>query len=265
MSGTLTPQLRISVLIGLLALGFVAVLAIDPIPQDLEYHKFTDTRGLWGTPNFGDVASNAAFAASGIWALIVLMRGRGELFNEPEDARPYIVFFIGVTLVSVGSAYYHSEPSTERLLWDRLPMSIAFMAISAAVVADRINAKAGNGWLLAALIVLGLASLLYWNWTESLGRGDLRFYGLVQFYPMLALPIVCWLYKEHEYTDVRYFLLVVAWYGLSKVFEFFDTGIFELSGNIVSGHTLKHLVAAVATYMVLPMLSEHTRVNAVGD
>jgi hypothetical protein len=241
-------------LIALLAAGIGITFFIDPLPQDLGYHDFADTRGWLGIPNFGDVASNAGFMVVGVIALMVLIRRRGTLFRTPADSRPYLIFFVGVTLVSLGSGYYHWAPSNASLLWDRLPMSIAFMAISAAVVADRINAQAGNGWALALLLVLGLASLVYWDWTESLGRGDLRFYGLVQFYPMLALPVIVWAYRDYHYTIGRYLGQVIAWYGLSKLLEFFDRGIFELTGNLVSGHSLKHVAAAVATWMVLRML-----------
>ena len=177
-----------------------------------------------------------------------------DAFVTSADVRPYLLFFIGVALVSLGSGYYHWAPSNASLLWDRLPMSIAFMALSSAIVADQINAAAGNGWLLVVLVSLGLASLVYWDWTESLGRGDLRFYAFVQFYPMLALPIICWLYRDHHYTPVRYIGWLIAWYGLSKVLEFFDAAIFDITGNLVSGHSLKHLAAAVATYVVLRML-----------
>lgn len=245
---------RFAILIGLLAVALAIVFAVDPIPQDLAYHQFVDTRGIFGIPNFGDVASNIGFAVVGVMALIVLISQGHELFSTRADARPYLVFFVGVTLVSLGSGYYHWAPSNASLLWDRLPMSIAFMAISAAVVADRIDAKAGNGWLLGILLMLGLSSLFYWDWTESLGRGDLRYYALVQFYPMLALPIIIWAFRDHNYTNGRFLGWVIAWYGLSKVLEFFDRGVFELTGNLVSGHSLKHLAAAVATFMVLQML-----------
>jgi hypothetical protein len=245
---------RVSILIGLLVVGFAALFALDPIPQDLAYHQFTDTRTLFGIPNFNDVASNAGFAFVGVLGVMALLGQRQKLFVEPADLKPYLVFFIGVALVSLGSGYYHWAPSNDRLLWDRLPMSIAFMALSAAIVADRIDARAGNGWLLVVLVSLGLASLAYWDWTESLGRGDLRFYGFVQFYPMLALPIICWLFRGHCYTPGRYIGWLIAWYGLSKVLEFFDGAIFELTGNLISGHSLKHLAAAVATFVVLRML-----------
>ena len=172
---------RIQLLIALLVVSIGIVLFVDPVPQDLAYHDFADKRGWLGIPNFGDVTSNVGFLVVGALALVTLIYRFKELFRTPADARPYLIFFVGVTLVSLGSGYYHWAPSNASLLWDRLPMSIAFMAISAAVVADRINTKAGNGWVLAVLLVLGLASLFYWDWTESLGRGDLRFSGLVQF------------------------------------------------------------------------------------
>jgi hypothetical protein len=241
-------------LIALLVVSIVIVFFVGPVPQDLAYHNFADTRAWLGIPNFANVASCGGFLLVGTIALTVLIYRRKELFHTPADARPYLVFFVAVTLIGFGSGYYHWAPSNTSLLWDRLPMSSAFMAISAAVVADRINARAGNGWFLTLLLALGLGSLFYWDWTESLGRGDLRFYGLVQFFPMLALPIIIWAYQDHHYTISRFVGWVFAWYGFAKLLEYFDRGIFELSANLVSGHSLKHLAAAVATYLVLRML-----------
>ena len=246
---------RVSILCALLVLGLVGVFALDPIPQDPDYHLFADTRSFLGIPNFNDVASNAGFAVVGALGVFVTAGSmRRDIFVQPADARPYLVFFIAVALVSVGSAFYHWAPSNERLLWDRLPMSVAFMAFCSAIIADRIDAKAGNGWLLPVLVGLGLLSLVYWVWTESLGSGDLRFYAFVQFYPMLALPIVCWLFPKPRYIAGSYVFWVIAWYGLSKLLEHFDGQIFDMLGQIVSGHTLKHLAAAGATLVVLRML-----------
>jgi hypothetical protein len=101
------------------------------------------------------------------------------------------------------------------------------MAFCSAVVADRIDAQAGNTWLLPVLVAFGLMSLVYWHWTESAGRGDLRFYGFVQFFPIVALPVVCWLFPENRYTAGRYLAWVIGWYGLSKVLEHFDKEVFS--------------------------------------
>jgi hypothetical protein len=250
---------RLFFLLSLLLLAVLGLLALAPIPQDPDYHRFADSRPFFGIPNFNDVVSNVGFSLAGLLGMLAVWRGRhGIIFEHPADARPYLLFFAGVALVSLGSAYYHWEPSNERLFWDRLPMSVGFMAISAAVVADRIDARAGNGWLLLTLIAVGAASLIYWDWTESQGRGDLRFYGLVQFYPMVVLPAIIALFPRYRYTVGRYLVWVILWYGLSKVFEYLDHEIFALLGQTVSGHTLKHLAAAVAPLVVLQMLLSRT-------
>jgi hypothetical protein len=246
---------RVAILIGLLGAGLLVLLALDPIPQDPDYHLFADSRPLWGIPHFNDVVSNAGFAAVGVLGILTVAgRRRRHIFAQGSDAWPYMVFFAGVALVSLGSSYYHWAPSNDRLLWDRLPMSIAFMAFCSAVIADRIDSKAGNGWLMPVLIGCGIASLLYWDWTESLGRGDLRFYGFVQFLPLIAVPAVCWLFPQYRYLADRLIVWMVGWYGLSKVLEYFDGEVFDLLGHTVSGHTLKHLAATMATLVVLQML-----------
>jgi hypothetical protein len=246
---------RVLILIGLLVAGLLGLLALEPIPQSSDYHRFADTRSLWGIPNFNDVASNAGFAVVGLLGILVVSGRRSRVdFAERSDAWPYLTFFIGVALVSVGSAYYHWAPSNDRLLWDRLPMSIAFMAFCSAIIADRIDSKAGNIWFLPMLIGLGFVSLVYWRWTESLAQGDLRFYGFVQFYPIIAIPAICVLFLEYRYLSGRYIAIVAGCYALSKLLEHFDHEVFDLLHHSLSGHTLKHWAAAAATFVVLHML-----------
>ncbi|MBT4608495.1 MAG: hypothetical protein HOC05_00550 [Gemmatimonadetes bacterium] len=141
------------------------------------------------------------------------------------------------------------------LFWDRLPMTIAFMALFYAILADRVGGIAERyRWLLPLLVAAGFASLLYWDWTESLGRGDLRFYALVQFYPMLALPVICWLFSKARYTGGGYLIWVIFWYAAAKGLEHFDGEVFALLGHTVSGHSLKHLASAMATFMLWRMV-----------
>lgn len=245
---------KLQLLIALPVICTGVAIFMKPIPQAAEYHQFADARALLGIPNFFGVASNAGFLLVGVIALVTIFRRFSTLFRDSSDARPYLAFFIAITLIAFGSGYYHWSPSNDSLLWDRLPMSMAFMAISAAVVADRINARAGNGWLLAVLLIIGFASLIYWHWSESVGSGDLRFYVLVQFYPMVALPIIIWAFPDHHYMIGQYLIWTIAWYALSKVLEHFDQEIFELTGDLVSGHSLKHLAAAIAPWIVFRML-----------
>jgi len=251
----LNHRQRVWIMIGLVMIGFIGVLFLDPVPQDPNYHLFADNRKILGIPNFYNVASNIFFALVGGLGGLALIQWSGRKdFMCGSEIWPYAVFFLGVGLVALGSAYYHWDPSNETLLWDRLPMSVAFMALSSAVFADRIDGPAGNSWLLFLLVTFGFLSLVYWQWTESAGRGDLRFYGFLQFYPVVLLPIVFWLFPDHRFTSGRYIIWAIAWYATAKALEYFDHEIFAVTGNTVSGHALKHLAAAMAAFVVLRML-----------
>lgn len=253
---------RVAILIGLFVATVAGVLFVDPIPQDPAYHLFADTRAWLGIPNFMDVVSNAGFTVVGLAGLVVVLgRGGRAVFLETWHRLPHGVFFFAVALVGAGSAAYHLEPNNETLFWDRLPITVAFMALFSAVITDRVHARAGVKGLLPVLVVAGVLSLLYWDWTESLGRGDLRFYALVQFYPIAALPVVCLLFPEARYTGWRYLLQMVGWYVLAKVLEYSDAEVFAWLGGTVSGHTLKHLTATVAAFVALRMVMA----GAAGD
>jgi hypothetical protein len=139
-------------------------------------------------------------------------------------------------------------------------MSLAFMSLFAAVLADRIDVKLGAG-LLLPLVALGIGSVLYWHVTEQQGRGDLRLYYFVQFYPMLALPLLMLLLPP-RYTRTSDLFIALGWYVLAKVCEHpGDAAIYAL-GHAVSGHTLKHLAAAAGAYWVLRMLQKRRGVQA---
>ena len=86
-----------------------------------------------------------------------------------------------------------------------------------------------------------------------MGCGDL-FFVFVQFFPVIALPFILKLFPNYRYVPGRYIAWVVVWYGLSKVLEHFDTEVFDLLGHWVSGHTLKHLAAAMSAFVVFRML-----------
>lgn len=245
---------RIGLLIGSLLAAIVGMLLIDPIPQDVGYHAFADTRGHGGIHNFADTISNLGFlivGLAGLWC--TAGPGSRSLFADRREATPYLVFFIGVAAVAIGSAYYHLAPDNGRLFWDRLPMTVGFTGLFAAFIADRIAPRAIT-WLLPLLVLSGVASLLYWDVTEAAGRGDLRFYALVQFYPVLALPLICWLFPRGRLTCGRHLTGIAGFYLLAKLLEHFDHQIFDLLGGTISGHTLKHLAAATAAGLVIAML-----------
>lgn len=220
-------------LVWLAAISLVALWFVPPIPQPQHYHQFADRHAILGVPHFWNVVSNLPFilvGALGLWRLRA-----AEL-----SAR---VFFLGVFLTGFSSSYYHWNPNDIGLFWDRLPMAVAFMAILAYAIEERVDAKAGR-LLLWPLVALGIVSLLLWLRTD-----DLRLYGWVQFFPCLVLPLLFWLFPP-RYTGTWYWFAAAGWYVLAKLLEHFDAAIYAAL-HVMSGHPLKHLAAACACYAIL--------------
>lgn len=233
-------------LLALTIITLISVFLVPPIAQPLSFHHFADDRSLWGIPNFGNVVSNLPFLIVAVVGLTTVTKAA----VSPAIKVNYIVLFLGVLLTGFGSAYYHWHPNNDTLVWDRIPMTIVFMSLLAATLSELVSRPIGIG-LLFALVAVGVGSVLWWHYTETLGKGDLRLYFWVQFYPMLAIPLILWLFYTPAIKPALHCLSwVVVWYVIAKVFEQLDYPIYRTIG--ISGHTLKHLAAAVSTgYFVL--------------
>jgi len=245
---------RAGYIIAFTALSVAAALLLPAVPQPASYHDFADHRTLFGVTNFLDVASNIGFLLIGIIGVGVVFRP-GTRFELDSERWPYAMFFIGMLLTAVGSAYYHLVPGNERLFWDRVPMTVAFMSLLAAQVVDRFSVKAGLTLLLPMLLV-GATSVLYWRATERAGAGNVMPYAVLQAYAVVMLLLIA-LLQPSRYTRGNDLYWVFAGYVIAKGFELLDKQLLEL-GHLVSGHTLKHLAAAVAGFVVCRMLMLRT-------
>jgi hypothetical protein len=238
----------------------IAVFSFPPVPQDQNYHMFADQRTMLGIPNFLNVISNLPFFLFALIGLFVLQRQwqkeKQSSFVEKAAWLPYLLLFSALGLTGAGSIYYHLHPDNMSLLWDRLPMSIVFMSFCAAIIAERIDRTAGTISLFP-LIILGIASVIYWEFTEIQGRGDLRPYIMVQYYPMVAIPAIICLFPS-AYSGSKNLFGVFIFYGLSKICEALDAEIFSL-GQVVSGHSMKHFASAVAVFWIIRMI--YTRLS----
>jgi hypothetical protein len=236
-----------------IALGAVAML-LPRIPQPQSYHDFADQRSFLGIANFGDLASNLLFAVSGAWGLIFLLeRHSHEQFIDPRERCAYFFLFLGLFLTAFGSRYYHLAPDNARLVWDRLPMMLAFMGLVSAMISERVSVAVGFH-LLPLLLMLGVGSVVVWWYSEIRGAGDLRFYAMLQVYAVLILPVL--LLLPPRYTRSGDFAVVFGFYVLAKVFETADRRIFSIDQHTIGGHTLKHLAAGAAGFWVLRMLKK---------
>lgn len=243
--------LRHVLLWGIASFGILVVLWLPAIPQDPEYHRFADQRCFFGVNHFFDVISNLPFLVVGVTGLVALRKPPGQFVFENRLVSAYRLFFAGIVGVGVGSIYYHMTPSNQTMIWDRGAVSVSFMALFTIVLAEYVSPRLAET-LLYPLVLSGLCSVGYWHLTELQGQGDLRWYGLVQFLPLMLMPLILLCYSS-RYSHGWCYWLLLGLYALAKVSELYDTEIFKISHS-VSGHTLKHLFAASACAVFLMQL-----------
>jgi len=232
------------------------MIFIPAIQQDPAYHLFVDARLMLGVSNLLNVVSNIPFLFIGLLGVVLIIRN-SDVAIILEQKWSYLIFFVGVLLVSLGSGYYHLNPSNETLVWDRLPMTIAFMAFFSIILSEFISVKVGR-ILFIPLIVIGLFSIWYWNYTEQNGTGDLRLYALVQFLPMLLIPIILLSFRC-RFTLVKYYWFFLAMYVLAKLMEMFDAVIYDYL-VFISGHSIKHLLASLGCIIFYYQLKRRNNV-----
>ena len=231
-------------------IAILITLFVKPIPQNPIYHEFADERTIFGIENAFNFLSNIPFLLIGLFGIgfigLLIKQNLGDhvLIN-------YLVFFTGVFLVGIGSSYYHLAPSNYTLLWDRLPMSISFMAFFCLVVSEFIDRRTGL-ILLVPLLLIGMGSVFYWYWSENQSMGDLRWYGLVQIMPMILVFLILFMFNGPR-NYLRNIITAMVFYGISKIFEFLDGEVYDL-GGIISGHSLRHVFAAIGTFFILRII-----------
>ena len=227
----------------------MALLSYGRIPQSRDYHAFADTRAMWGIANAGNVLSNAGFLVVGLWAMgLIAARREGLRYLVPALG----IFALSLVLTAFGSGYYHLAPSNERLLWDRLPIALACGSLLAAAYI-RTHETHLTLTLPLAASVFGVATVFWWSLTEARGVGDLRPYILLQGAPLLLVPLWQWRARAPRRERVDFGLAVLL-YVLAKLAELGDRAILEALG-VASGHTVKHLLAAAASFLIVRSLA----------
>ncbi|KAH6777384.1 senescence associated gene 18 protein [Perilla frutescens var. frutescens] len=242
---------RTAIVWGVAILCFVVLMLVTPaIPQSQEYHNFADQREFFGgIPNALNVISNFPFLVVGIVGLVLCYYGNYFKLSLPGEVCGWTFFFVGVAAVAFGSSYYHLEPNDARLVWDRLPMTVAFTSIIAIFIIERVDARKGT-FSIVPLILAGIVSILYWRFFD-----DLRPYAVVQFVPCIAIPVMAILLPP-MYTHSAYWLWAAGFYLVAKIEEAADVPIYNLTHHIVSGHTIKHLFAAMVPVFLTLMLAK---------
>lgn len=249
-------QRQLWILGGLSIAVMMAALLLPPVSQPADYHQFADQRSFLGIPNFNDVISNLAFLLNGGAGLVFLWQvyrtPAQTIFHDFKESLPYGVLFFSVATAGFGSMYYHWTPDVDHLMWDRLPIVIGIAALLSATLVERISSAVGL-WALPLLVVSAVFSVLYWYWTELQGMGNLNFYIVMQFYSILLIIWISLRFPS-RYTRGNDVYQVIALYAIAKLTEMLDRSIFVWMDGWLSGHTLKHLIAAYAAYRIVQIL-----------
>jgi hypothetical protein len=238
----MSRRARLALLVAVALIGGLVAVLLPPIHQDLAYHDFADRRPLLGVPYGLNVLSNVGFLLAGAWAFVRVTPGPLPAWERAAG----LLFAAGLLLTGVGSAWYHAAPSNATLVWDRLPLSALFPTVLAVAIGDRVSPRAGR-LLLAPLVAGALGSVLWWQRTD-----DLRAYAVAQFLPMLLIPLMLALFDGHR--PARPLLAGIVVYAAGKLAEVSDGALLAL-GGVVSGHTLKHLLAALAAARIVRWLA----------
>jgi hypothetical protein len=243
---------RLSLIIGISIVALIALILAPRVPLGPHYHDFADQRMMFGIPNAQDVLSNIPFVIVGMWGFVWLLGKSSRIaFLDQRERIPYSLFFLGVALTGIGSFWYHLAPSNFRLPWDLLPMTCSFISMVVAMFMERVNIRIGLVGLIP-LLLLGVASVAYWYFSETQGHGDYKYYLFVQFFSPVVCALIIGLFPP-RYSGMRYLVLVFCLFVLAKLFESFDQQIYSF-GRLISGHALKHVVAGIACYWILRML-----------
>ena len=229
------------------ALMLLGVAAFGPaIAQPAAYHAFADQRTLWQLPFAMDMLSNLPFALAGIAGLRVLRALPPRAISNMQHAMATL-FFAGLLFTAAGSAWYHAHPDDASLVVDRDGIAIAFAGLLGLAVATQVSERAAA---VAGLAMLLLGPLAVQQWAST---ANLLPWVCLQGGGMAVLAFLALLRPRRGAPHIRWSLVILA-YVAAKGLEFEDHGVFALTGGLVAGHTLKHLLAAAAAVPVIAAL-----------
>lgn len=222
--------------------------------QPAHYHDFADQR-IWGAlPHAMDVLSNLPFALWGVaggWALVRALHWRAV--SGPQAGLAGL-FFVGLIVTTGVSSYYHWQPDNAGLAWDRMGMVLAFAGLIGLATVQAVTARAGIV-LAAVLVILGLVAVQVWAVT-----GNLLPWAVLQGGGMVFILAATGLrpLQPESHLKIRW-TWVIGLYALAKMLELADVAVFEFTNQLISGHSLKHIVASFSAWPVWLAVCTATR------
>lgn len=225
-----------------IAAAAVAAIAFGPLTRPPSFHLYADRRTWLDIPNAGDVLSNLAFVVVG---MTLLQRAMIQGVSCAPAAS------LAVVGIGIGSTLYHWAPSDTTLMLDWGSIAIALMLVLAAVVRDRIGGKLG-AWAPYLGVAAAAGVVAWWRLGGgTTGGGNMVPYVAVQAMGVL-LPLIVALAAPGR-VQAGWLALAVVAFTLARVCARYDVELLDAIG--LSGHSAKHLVAALAAGFALRALT----------
>lgn len=235
------------------------MLATPKIPHSPNHHLYADMRNFLGVPNTWNVITNFPFLIVGVLGFVLSLQGKFFAICLRGEVCGWVLFYAGITAVAFGSAYYHLKPDDNRLMWDSLPMMIAYSSVFSSIIVERVGMRIGLTCLLG-LLLFALFSTVYERTCD-----DLRLCMMFQLIPCVAIPGIAFRYPP-KYTHSRYWLWAAGIHLLSKFEAVADRKIYHANHYIISGHSLEHLcLVMVAILLTVMLILRNIKFQRLGD
>ncbi|KAL3744483.1 hypothetical protein ACJRO7_013706 [Eucalyptus globulus] len=236
---------------GALLCWLFLMLATPKIPYSPKHHVYADMRNFLGVPNTLNVITNFPFLIVGVLGFVLCLQGSYFNVSLQGEILGWTLFYAGIAGVAFGSAYYHLKPDDSRLVWDTLPMMIAYSSLFSSFLVERVGKRTGLSFL-SLLLFFSFLSAAY-----ERTFNDLRLRMMFQLIPCVVIPFMTLLFPP-KYTHSRYWLWAAGIYLLSKFEAFADRRIYHANSYIISGHSLEHLCLAMLPVLLTMMLLNRT-------
>jgi hypothetical protein len=127
--------------------------------------------------------------------------------------------------------------------WMRLPLVVFLAGIFALLAADRVSVRASH-WAVWAFVVLAPLTVLIWSYS-----GNLAPYVVLQFGGIFLVAALC--LRPAVRAPGLNFLGLLIFYALAKIAEILDHQKFEFALELISGHSAKHVLAAMGVLALI--------------
>ncbi|KAF6140061.1 hypothetical protein GIB67_001802 [Kingdonia uniflora] len=241
-------------------LCFIFLMFASPkIPHSPKHHVFADMRNFLGVPNTLNVISNFPFLIVGILGLVICLQGGLFAISFHGEVWGWAFFYIGLTAAAFGSAYYHLKPDDNRIMWDRLPMMVAYASILSVFIVERVGQKFG---VLCLFLLLSFALVII---AYERIFDDLRLCLMFQLIPLVAIPVLAFMFPP-KYTHSKYWLWAAGVYLFAKFEAVADRKIYGINHYIISGHSLEHLcLVMVPVLLSMMLIFRSVRIPRLGE